>query len=93
MGLIGLYPRPRRASLLRTFKMGFPVERSGLTSKRSNDPSVLISRYAFDFFLGGLIAQKIRELFAICGVQSSEELRKSLTTHAVGHRERASTKS
>ncbi|KAJ5989702.1 hypothetical protein N7481_004912 [Penicillium waksmanii] len=32
-----------------------------------------------------LAAQKIRELFAICGVENSEELLRSLTTHAVNH--------
>ena len=39
-------------------------------------------------FVSGLAAQKIRELFAICGVENSEELLRSLTAHAVNHRER-----
>ncbi|KAJ5277644.1 hypothetical protein N7524_003797 [Penicillium chrysogenum] len=38
-----------------------------------------------DDTVSGLAAQKIRELFAICGVESSEELLRSLTAHAVEH--------
>ncbi|KAJ5111855.1 hypothetical protein NUU61_001485 [Penicillium alfredii] len=38
-----------------------------------------------DDTVSGLAAQKIRELFAICGVENSEELLRSLTAHAVNH--------
>lgn len=41
-----------------------------------------------DDTVSGLAAQKIRELFAICGVENSEEPLRSLTAHAVNYRER-----
>jgi hypothetical protein len=43
-----------------------------------------------DDTVSGMVAQKIRDLFAICGVENSEELLKSLTAHAVNHCERIS---
>ncbi|KAJ5160975.1 uncharacterized protein N7482_007979 [Penicillium canariense] len=38
-----------------------------------------------DDTVSSMVAQNIRELFAICGVENSEELLKSLTAHAVNH--------
>lgn len=53
-----------------------------------NRTSFLRSSPIMNDFVSGLVAQKITELFALCGVENSEELFRSLTAHAVSHRER-----